>query len=185
MRQRLFQMMTSILLMSVLGGCGADDESAKTQCAKLACDAGATMCFGNIAATCNADGTQWNTEDCGVERGCVDVDGTFQCKSRDARCFGATDQAFCVEGNVRALVQCSANGTAAESITCDLSCAGGACREAPCDPGATVCGFRSIATCMENGVSWEHTACGESEVCVDGACVAETCAPLSRGCKDE
>ena len=173
--------MISVLTLSAFGACGSDEDSSAPACVATICESGELTCFDNIAAECSTDGKQWLATDCGAEKGCVDG----ACIDRDARCVGATNQSFCVEGNVRSLIQCSENGTSANSGNCDLSCAGGACQEAPCEAGTTVCGFRSVAVCQENGVSWTHIACASDEICTDGECVKETCVPLTRGCKDE
>ena len=182
MRQTLSIGLTAILLTSVLAGCGSDSSSSTTPaCVDTICSPGESLCLGNVAATCSDDGKQWQTTACGTEQGCK----AGVCEARDARCYGASSQSFCVEGNVRALIKCAENGTSVTSTNCDLSCAGGACREAPCEPNTTVCGYRSIATCQENGVSWTHTNCGPTEICVAGECTEQICEPQSRGCKDE
>ena len=183
MRHNQALWITAAILPFTLIGCGSDDSgSSGPACVETICTPDETTCLGNVAATtAPEDGKQWLTTDCGAEQGCVDG----ACESRDARCIGASSQSFCVEGNVRALIKCAENGTSATSTNCELSCAGGACREAPCEPGTTVCGFRSIATCQENGVSWTHTNCGADEICQAGECVAQTCVPQARGCKDE
>ena len=165
-----------------MSACGSDDTAdSGPACVETICTPGESVCLDNVAATCSDDGKQWLATDCGAEQGCI----AGSCTNRDARCVGATNQSFCVEGNVRARITCTDNGTAVTSTNCDLSCAGGACREAPCEAGTTVCGFRSIAICQENGVSWTHVECEANEVCSSGECVTETCVPLSRGCKDD
>jgi hypothetical protein len=105
---------------------------------------------------------------------------------------GSCDSVDCaIEGQSNCLDNktvnvCQKNNSFQSSPCLDgSSCSAGACRESPCEAGATVCGWKAVATCNEAGVIWEGSSCEPDQVCTGGACVPEMCQPGTWSCLDE
>ena len=158
-------------------GCDSEETASTPACVQTLCTAGSTTCLGNAAATCSADGTSYTVTECGSNQQCL----AGACEARQCPFVG---QQKCKDGAT--LQVCSDDGKLTEE-TCgdDTQCKGGACRPIECTASSVECGFREFATCASNGNGWDTTACNGNEICENGACVAETCTPEARRCKDE
>jgi hypothetical protein len=176
MRSSFFVLFSAaILCLPACSGDASKDEGPKFS-DDLGCTPGQYTCFGNKLALCAADAKAYSINPCGDTQKCNAPGGT--CDPVECTNVG---QSLCL--NKKTTNTCQANGTFMEQ-PCDAgtSCAAGACRPSPCEPGESACGWKSVAECDTNGALWNETLCEGGQVCTGGACVAEVCTPGAWTC---
>jgi hypothetical protein len=155
---------------SVVTNCptGQYCNPATAACATLLCPPSGPACNGDIATTCNADGTGY-------------IAGGIDCASSALRCFDGEcrDQLcspstlFCSAGSVQ---QCSSDGlssalyqTCSSAQYCDAAAA--TCRALVCTPNQPACNGNLVTTCNADGSGFVAggTSCG-ALYCVSGTC---------------
>lgn len=152
-----------------------------SSCRADVCAQGLAACDGNVATTCNADGSGYEPggTPCGAEARCVG--GTCLPIICEANAY------FCDQGNV---YRCGTDGTTSTlSDTClpQEHCVEGfsTCRADVCTAGVPYCNGELVSTCKEDGSGAVEggTACPDGQTCDDGACAAVVCAPSERFCE--
>jgi cysteine-rich repeat protein len=152
------------------------------------CTPNASICVGNVAQTCDADGQRATSVNCSAPEAC---DAARGCACVEGRC----EPRVCEPGtricqDAERVLACDATGTRQTvSQTCDdeTTCIGGACVQQLCTPGDVYCAGTSIVTCNDLGRPVATVECAEQgRTCVeaDGGplCAALVCAPSATRC---
>ncbi|MFZ5896502.1 MAG: hypothetical protein ACOY0T_35940 [Myxococcota bacterium] len=152
-------------------------------CAYNPCTAGAPGCSGNIATTCKADGTGWETvgTDCAAS-GKVCQNGacvTQLCKSYEMFCSG------------KQVLQCSHDGL---SSSVWRNCTGNSycaqhdnvveCLRTPCNAGAAACVAERLGTCASDGMSLASVSAdcsAQGKLCTLAGCAAQSVDTMGSG----
>jgi hypothetical protein len=161
--------------------CREADDSAT--CSDQACTAGEKVCDGDIATSCEADGS-------GPKAGGTDCAATKQAcylgACQDTACTAGMK--VCQDGDV---YLCAKNGTDT-SLLADCPngtvCDGAklACTPKVCDIGSIGCDGTRAVTCNAFGSGWDPAAtdcAADSQVCVAGVCKDTTCSPNGTFCQ--
>lgn len=152
-------------------------------CATDVCTQGAPACNGNIATTCNADGSGYlaGGTDCGDNQRCVS--GTCLPVICTANTY------FCDGGNV---YRCGSDGTTSSLFSaCSAAqyCQEGLsyCLADVCTGGQPSCNGELVSTCKADGSGPEDggTACPSGQTCANGACAPIVCDPNAYFCLDD
>lgn len=162
--------------------CREDGDSAS--CTNQACTPGESLCDGQTATTCLADGsgTKPGGTDCSASK-----QTCYQGQCRDVACTGGMK--VCQHDDV---YLCSLNGTGM-SLLADCQgnevCDGGmgACRARVCEPGKVSCDGTRVVTCNEYGSAWltdSKDCAAESKICAAGSCKKQVCLSNSTYCQD-
>lgn len=170
--------LTTLVAMTTALACGGEtDGGGGPTLATELCAASETRCIGNATAKCAEGGLHWSVNDCGATAYCAN-DGA-SCEERQCPYVG---QSKCKD--YKTVSTCNELGSAISEKDCDLGtlCYAGACLEASCTDGDTVCGWRAVAVC--EGGAWSETTCEAGEACIDGECAPQACLPQSTACKD-
>ncbi len=162
--------------------CREKDEDAS--CSSQACSANEPLCEGNVATSCQIDGSgpRPGGTDCAASN-----QACYQGQCRDRAC--TSGMKVCQHDDV---FLCSQNGTDLSLLAecaVDEVCDGamGACRPKLCEPGKVSCDGLRVVTCNEFGSAWlaGGVDCGaESKQCVAGACKNQVCTPSTTFCQD-
>ncbi|HEY0469751.1 MAG TPA: SUMF1/EgtB/PvdO family nonheme iron enzyme [Polyangiaceae bacterium] len=158
-----------------VGGGGGNAENV--------CTPTQPVCNGNLATTCNGDGTGY-------------LAGGLQCSSKQVCVSGACqDQectpsaSFCASNSVR---NCAANGlssalvaTCATGQYCDA--ASPSCKTGICAPDQPACDGNRATVCTHigDGYAAGGTTCKATETCEAGTCKAQVCAPNTSFCQGQ
>ena len=158
-------------------------DTTSKSCKPRLCSPAASSCNGQIAATCNADGSGY------LSAGAVDCAATGKvCSAGACAALSCTaNQTFCQSGNV---YKCNATGTSSTlSIDCydpSQHCVklgnGAQCVGDVCSDNAQTCSGNSQVKCNADGSGYVSTTDCADQVCVNGACLAKTCTPGSFAC---
>ncbi len=130
----------------------------------------------DTAAACADDGMSFNEADCPSGNYCEDGGcEPWACEPDSHYCNGAV------------AVTCNSQGSGpVKEVECDaleLVCVGGECVELECEPDSVWClGIEELATCAEDGLSYESEQCDAEHSCLDGACLPWTCTPGTPMC---
>jgi hypothetical protein len=160
--------------------CREADDSAT--CSDVACKAGEKLCDGNIATSCEADGS--GPKEGGVD--CSDKKQTcYQGACQDNECMPGAK--VCQDGDV---YLCGKNGSDTSLLAdCQAGtvCDGEklACTTKICEAGAASCDGKRAVTCNAYGTGWDPSAidcAATNQVCVAGACQKTTCVPGGTFC---
>jgi hypothetical protein len=174
----------SLLAQSCNGGDFCRESEGEATCSDQACSAGEPLCEGNVATTCQANGS-------GPRPGGTDCAETGQAcylgQCRDVSCKAGMK--VCQHDDV---YLCAQNGTDVSLLAdCreDEVCDGvmGACRAKVCEPGKPSCDGSRVTNCNEYGSAWSTTGTdcsATSSVCVDGTCKKQICTPGRSFCQD-
>jgi hypothetical protein len=134
-------------LVMVLGGCGSVKQGEPF------CEPSARRCDGASLVTCNADGTEESTEECG-EAGCdVDALTCNVCTAGTARCGDEVLYTCDEEGEEESAEQCGPAGCNSDTLSCN-----------PCAAGTARCADDVLYSCEGEGKE-SVTECGELEFC--------------------
>jgi hypothetical protein len=160
--------------------CREADDSAT--CSDQACKAGEKLCDGDIATTCEADGSgpKATGVDCAAtkqtcyEGACQDTDCTPGMK-------------VCQDGDVYLCAKNGSDTTLLADCQTGTVCDGEklACTTKICDVGTKGCDGTKAVKCNAYGSGWDPSAtdCAASgQVCVAGECKKTTCVPNSQFC---
>jgi hypothetical protein len=170
---------------SVYATCGAGQfcDAAATTCRAQICAPGQPACDGNVATTCNAQGS-------GYEGGRTDcAPGGQLCAQGACRTLMCIPNSyFC---NAGAVWRCSADGLTSASYQpcsatqfCDAMQA--MCRAQICTPNQPACDGNVATTCNTEGSGYAglRTDCTTSgDVCVQGSCADLVCSPNAYFCE--
>ncbi len=163
---------------TVQDDCAANEycTDGYSYCLSDRCSQGAAACNGNIATTCNADGSGYQPggTDCAVD-GKVCNDGQCVPKVCDK-----LSSYFCSEGDVWL---CSPNGA---TMTFQYDCAATQyctdgyyyCRSDLCSQGAAACNGNIATTCNADGSGYQPggvDCAADGKVCDGGSCVPKVC----------
>jgi hypothetical protein len=162
--------------------CREADDSAR--CSDQACTGGQAMCDGDVATTCETDGSgpvQGGTDCAANKQAC------FEGKCQDTAC--AAGMKLCMNEDV---YLCAKNGTDTSLLAdCPAGtvCDGDklACVAKVCDSGSVGCDGTRAVNCNAFGSGWDPagTDCSTSnQVCVAGSCKKKTCTPSGIFCQD-
>jgi len=137
----------TVVLLLALAGCGGVSEGDPF------CEAAAKRCDGTSLITCNAEGTEESTEQCGAA-GCDGDSLTCNlCTAGTARC-GDDVLYTCDEGGDEESAEpCGPAGCNSETLSCN-----------PCAAGTARCADDVLYTCEGEGDE-SATPCGELEFC--------------------
>lgn len=151
-------------------------------CVTDVCTQGSPACNGNVATTCNADGSGYlpGGTACGEGERCVS--GTCLPIICTANAY------FCDGGNV---YRCGSDGTTSSLFsTCTAAqfCQDGLsyCPMDVCTGGLPFCNGELVSTCRADGSGAEEggTACPSGQTCDSGACAPVVCEPNEYFCLD-
>jgi len=159
--------------------CDATNKSCKTR----VCSPATTSCDGQVAVTCNADGSGY------LSAGAVDCAASGKVCSAGA-CVTlscAANQSYCQGGNV---YQCNATGSgSALSVDCydpsqhcvqfstSANCVNDVCTE-----NSQTCSGNTLVKCNADGSGYASTTDCGVQVCVNGGCLPKVCVPGSFAC---
>lgn len=159
-----------------------DEETAL--CRLRTCTAGAAVCDGEVATTCNESGSgpAPGGTDCSTE----DNQACWNGECRPRICTGSF---YCSEGESH---DCLNNGTAhAVDVACSATqfCneATGRCQSQTCAPESAGCVDNTPGVCNAEGSAYEATGdpCDDGEACVSGVCLPMICTPNSYYCEGQ
>lgn len=172
---------TALLISSTCSTSQYCDE-ATTQCRVRSCTPGAPVCDGEVATTCNDEGSGVEPDgtDCAEE----DNQACYEGECLPRICTGR----YCKEGNS---YNCVENGTA-DSIrtTCSSTdfCneATGDCEDDECTPDSAGCVDNTPGICKADGSAYElSTPCESDERCVSGTCLPVICVANTYYCEGQ
>ncbi len=142
-----------VLVLLVLGGCGgvSEDGGDRSQVDPI-CEPEARRCDGTTLFTCNAEGTEESSDECG-EAGCdVDTLSCNACTAGTSRC-GDDVLYTCDEAGDESAEDCGPAGCNSDTLACN-----------PCAAGTARCVDDVLYTCEGEGEE-SSVPCGELEFC--------------------
>jgi hypothetical protein len=151
------------------------NEYTKTCTAPVVCTPNQPACNGEIATTCNADGT-------GYVSGGISCAGTGQLCYQGV-CAGCWPTTYSCSGST--VRHCAADGlssTASATCTSSQYCdpVTGMCKTRVCTPGQPACNGETVTTCNVDGSGYTAggTSCTDTGgFCHQGACASLACSP--------
>ncbi len=137
----------TVVLLLALGGCGGVSQGDPF------CEPDARRCDGTSLVTCNAEGTEESTEQCGAAGCDADTLTCNVCQAGTARCGDDVLYTCDEEGDEESAEQCGPAGCNSDTLSCN-----------PCAAGTARCADDVLYTCEAEG---EESAmeCGELEFC--------------------
>lgn len=178
MSPRLLRILLTAVVALCAAACGNETPPASTKPVEKFCTEGAKVCQGNYVATCVEGGKAYQLAFCGGSKFCSN---------------GVCENVLCPKGKLSCggpknldVMKCPDDGAsdATKVETCTKACKDGACLPEPCKKDEARCGASSLFVCT-SGV-WQETACTGDQICdtTQKACIARTCAPETKQCKD-